>query len=163
MQSVRFALLAQSHPLPAVYQPLIPTSARPGHKAFTLTVRGTNFVAGAVVHWNGSPRKTTLVSGSRVHATISAADVAKAATANVTVVNPGGGSSNAVFFPIRVPASAVAFTIDGSVKKAGAVAIGDFTGDGNVDLAVGLTATKSISSRERATDCWRPRWCRPLL
>jgi len=144
MQSVRFAslflcfvataLLAQSHPLPTVYQPLIPTSARPGHKAFTLTVRGTNFVSGAVVHWNGSPRKTTFVSGSRVHATISAADVAKAATPNVTVVNPGGGSSNAVFFPIRVPASTVAFTIDGSVKKAGAVAIGDVTGDGNVDL-----------------------------
>jgi FG-GAP-like repeat len=34
----------------------------------------------------------------------------------------------------------VAFTIDGSVKKAGAVAIGDFTDDGNVDLAVGLNS-----------------------
>jgi hypothetical protein len=137
---VTTALLAQSHPLPMVYQPLIPTSAPPGHKTFTLTVRGTNFVSGAVVHWNGSPRKTTFVSASQIHATISAADVAKAATANVTVVNPGGGPSNTVLFPIRVPASTVAFTIDGNVKKAGALAIGDFTGHGNVDLAVGLNS-----------------------
>lgn len=88
MKSVRFAslflcfvstaLLAQSHPLPRVSQPLIPSSVRPGHKAFTLTLRGTNFVSGAVVHWNGSPRKTTFVSASEVRAIIGAADVAKA-------------------------------------------------------------------------------------
>ncbi len=139
---VTTALFAQSHPLPLVYQPLIPTSTQPGHKTFTLTVRGTNFVSGAVVHWNGSPRKTTFVSATQVHATIAAADVAKAATASVTVVNPGGGPSNTVLFPIRVPASTVAFTIDGNVKKAGAVAIGDFTGDGNADLAVGLNSNQ---------------------
>lgn len=148
MKSARFAslflcfvtnaLLAQSHPLPMVYQPLIPTRAQPGHNAFTLTVRGTNFVSGAAIHWNGSPRKTTFISASQVRATITAADVAKAATANVTVVNPGGGSSNAVLFPIRLPASTVTFRIDGNVKKAGAVATGDFTSRGNADLAVGL-------------------------
>ncbi|HKV78926.1 MAG TPA: VCBS repeat-containing protein [Candidatus Sulfotelmatobacter sp.] len=137
---VTSALLAQSQPLPMVYQPLIPTSVRPGHKTFILTVRGTNFVSGAVVHWNGSPRKTTFVSTSQVHATISAIDVAKAATANVTVVNPGGGTSNAVLFPIRVPVSTVAFTIDGNVKKAGAVAVGNFTSHGNADLAIGLNS-----------------------
>jgi hypothetical protein len=121
---------------------LIPSSVQPGHKAFTLTVRGTNFVAGAVVRWNGSPRKTTFVSASQVRATIGAADVAKAATANVTVVNPapGGGPSNAVLFPIRVPATTVAFAVDGSVTKAGAVAVGNFTSDGNADLVVGLNS-----------------------
>jgi FG-GAP-like repeat len=141
---VSTALLAQSHPLPMVYQPLTPTSVRPGHKAFTLTVRGTHFVSGAVVHWNGSPRKTTFVSPSEVRATISAADVAKAATTNVTVVNPslGGAPSNAVLFPIRVPAPTVAFAMDGSVTKAGAVAIGDFTNNGKVDLAVGLNSNQ---------------------
>ena len=150
MKSVRFAslflcfvttaLLAQSHPLPMVYQPLIPSSVRPGHKAFTLTLRGTNFVSGAVVHWNGSPRKTTFVSASEVRATIGAADVAKAATADVTVVNPSldGGRSNPILFPVRVPAFSVAFALDGSVTKAGAVAIGDFTSNGEADLAVGL-------------------------
>ena len=138
------ALFAQTHPLPMVYQPLTPTSVRPGHKAFTLTVRGTNFVSGAVVHWNGSPRKTRFVSPSEVRATIGAADVAKAATATVTVVNPamGGARSNAVLFPIRLPASTVAFAIDGSVTKAGAVAIGDFTGNGKADLAVGLNSNQ---------------------
>jgi hypothetical protein len=46
MKTVRFAslflcfvstaLLAQSHPLPMVYQPLTPTSVRPGHNAWVL-------------------------------------------------------------------------------------------------------------------------------
>src|SRR3974390_2656163 len=92
---VSTALLAQAHPLPMVYQPLVPSSVSPGHKAFTLTIHGTNFVSGAVVQWNGSPRKTTFVTESQVRARIGAADLAKAATANVTVVNPapGGGSS----------------------------------------------------------------------
>jgi len=138
------ALLAQSHPLPLVYQPLVPSSVRPGHKAFTLTVRGTHFVSGAAVHWNGAPRKTTFVSASEVRATIDASDVAKAATATVTVVNPamGGARSNAVLFTIRVPASTVAFALDGSVTKAGAVAIGNFTSDGKADLAVGLNGNQ---------------------
>jgi len=104
--------LLAATPLPIVYQPLVPTSVQPGHRAFTLIVRGSQFVAGAVAHWNGSPRKTTFISSSEVQATITAADVAKASTASVTVMNPGGYRSNGVFFQVRMPASKVAFTLD---------------------------------------------------
>jgi hypothetical protein len=74
---------------PFVNQPLVPASARPGSKGFTLIVNGTDFASTAVLNWNGSPRATSVLSHSSLQATISAADVAKAGTAWVTVVNPG--------------------------------------------------------------------------
>ncbi len=81
---------------------LSPSSAKPGGPAFTLTVNGTNFVNGSVVLWNGANRSTTYVSSTRVKAAITAADIAKAGTATVTVRNPapGGGVSNAVSFHV---------------------------------------------------------------
>ncbi|MGQ9829606.1 MAG: IPT/TIG domain-containing protein, partial [Roseiflexus sp.] len=64
---------------------------------------GANFVNGAVVRWNGNDRPTTVVSSTQLTATISAADVATAGTASVTVVNPapGGGASGTVTFTIQ--------------------------------------------------------------
>jgi 6-phosphogluconolactonase len=68
---------------------------------------GTDFVAGSVVRWNGSDRPTT--SNGTVNALtaeISAADIAAAGTAAVTVFNPapGGGSSNSLTFTITTGA-----------------------------------------------------------
>src|SRR5215469_2606114 len=80
------AVVAQN-PVPLISQPLVPDVKAPGGGAFTLTVNGTSFVPGAAVKWNGSARATAFVSGSRVTATILAADIAKAGTASVTVVN----------------------------------------------------------------------------
>ena len=120
MRSVRFACLftiffctialAQNNPIPLVNQPLVPESAKPGSAGFTLTVSGTGFSSGAVLNWNGTPRTTEIISSSQLKATISAADVAKAGTASVTVVNPapGGGTSTAIYFPIRQPLPSVA-------------------------------------------------------
>lgn len=135
-------ILLAGTPLPIIYQPLVPSSVQPGHKAFTLTVHGTQFAAGSTVKWNGSPRKTTFVSSSEVRAMITAVDVAKAATASVTVVNPGGGRSNIVLLQVRIPASKVSFSLDGNVKIAGGVAVADFNDDGKGDLAVGLNSGK---------------------
>ena len=53
---------AAANPVPSVAQPLVPPSATPGDAAFALTVNGNDFVAGAVVNWNGSPRTTTFVT-----------------------------------------------------------------------------------------------------
>jgi DNA-binding beta-propeller fold protein YncE len=65
------------------------------------------FVAGSVVHWNGSDRPTTS-NGSinGLTAQISASDIAAAGTAVVTVVNPapGGGSSNSLTFTVTTGA-----------------------------------------------------------
>jgi hypothetical protein len=73
-------VLARPNAVPLVNQPLVPASVRPGHKGFTLTVNGTGFASAAVLNWNGSPRPTAVLSGSRLQATISAEYVAKAGT-----------------------------------------------------------------------------------
>src|SRR5262249_61099670 len=44
---------------------LSPNSAAAGGAAFTLTVNGSNFVAGAVVQWNGAARTTTFGAAAR--------------------------------------------------------------------------------------------------
>ena len=69
-----------------------------GGPAFTLTVTGSNFANGATVRWSGGSRTTTFVSASQLTAAITAADIAVAGTAQVTVVNPNGGLSNALPF-----------------------------------------------------------------
>jgi uncharacterized protein (TIGR03437 family) len=84
---------------------LTPSSAQPGGSAFTMVIAGRNFGAGASVRWNGSPRGTTFVTVNQLTANITAADVATAGTANVTVVNPapGGGESAPLTFTIIGP------------------------------------------------------------
>ncbi|MGH9847575.1 MAG: IPT/TIG domain-containing protein, partial [Blastocatellia bacterium] len=92
------------NPLPAITS-LSPTAAAVGGAAFTLTVNGTNFLPESVVRLNSNTRATTFVSATRLMAAISAADIAAAGSAAITVVNPapGGGTSNAVNLPINNP------------------------------------------------------------
>jgi hypothetical protein len=84
-----------------------------GGAAFTLTVNGSRFMANSVVRWNGVNRPTTLVNATQLQASIGAADIAAAGTANVTVFTPapGGGASAPVPFTIRgLPALTVSTT-----------------------------------------------------
>jgi alpha-tubulin suppressor-like RCC1 family protein len=82
---------------------LSPASKIHGRPGFTLTVYGKKFSTGAKVRWNGSDRPTTFVNMYLLTATISAADIASAGTANVKVFNPTpfGGLSNAITFTIQ--------------------------------------------------------------
>jgi hypothetical protein len=133
--------LAQNNPVPLINQPLVPDAVSPGGSAFTLTVNGTGFVSSSVVHWNGSARATTFVGDSQVTAAISAADIANAGTASVTVVNraPGGGTSNVAFLSITNPTTFVTMSLASSPQTGFlpySVAVGDFNGDGNLDLAI---------------------------
>ena len=82
---------------------LSPSSATAGGSAFLLTVNGTGFLNSSVVNWNGSARTTSYVNATQVTASISAADIASAGTAQVTVFNPtpGGGTSTAASFTIN--------------------------------------------------------------
>lgn len=92
----------QTNPVPVVSS-LSPNSTTSGGTGVMLTVNGSSFVSGSTVNWNGGARVTAFVSSTQLTANISAADIATAGTASITVVNPspGGGTSNAVQFTIN--------------------------------------------------------------
>jgi alpha-D-ribose 1-methylphosphonate 5-triphosphate synthase subunit PhnH len=77
-----------------------PSTVNAGGPAFTMTVSGSNFANGAVVQWNGQGVGTTFMSATQLSATVAASLIAAPGTANVTVVNPGGGTSNTLVFTI---------------------------------------------------------------
>ncbi|MEY4744384.1 MAG: hypothetical protein RL272_329, partial [Candidatus Parcubacteria bacterium] len=93
------------NPVPAISN-ISPSSRTVGSGLFTLTVNGSNFVAGSVVRFNGSDRTTTYVNGTQVTASIPATDQTTAASNLITVFNPtpAGGLSNAVAFDVTNPA-----------------------------------------------------------
>ena len=128
------------NPVPMINQPLVPDTVVPRSAGFTLIVNGTGFAPGAVVKWNGSPRLTTFVSRSRLRASILASDIAKEGTAVVTVANPGAGTavSNGAFFQVTYPTAMIALGVpsDNGGDLFTSVAVGDFNGDGILDLAL---------------------------
>ncbi len=96
--------ITSANPVPALTA-LNPNSAVAGGASFTLTITGINFVNGSVVRWNGSNRSTTFIDSTHVSAQITAADIASAGTAQVSVFNPapGGGVSGTLNFTITQP------------------------------------------------------------
>lgn len=85
---------------PPVITSLNPNSATAGAAAFTLTVNGSGFASGATVQWNGSALPTMVESASQLTASVSAALIANAGTASITV-SSGGITSGAVQFTIN--------------------------------------------------------------
>jgi hypothetical protein len=83
-------------PVPTIAS-LSPTSATAGGAAFTMTVSGTNFVAGASVLWNGTALTSTYVSATQLTAAVPPSLIASAGAANVTVVTSSGVSAVSSF------------------------------------------------------------------
>jgi hypothetical protein len=101
------------NPVPTISS-LSPNSATAGGAAFTLTVNGTNYIAGSVVRWGGSDRTTSFVNANQVTAQITAADIASSGSVNVTVFNPapGGGLSGNSSFTINPVGGCVGYESD---------------------------------------------------
>jgi hypothetical protein len=69
---------------------LAPASVEVFSQELTLTIHGTGFAPGAVAHWNGGPRATTVISDTEVRIELTRVDLHAEAVRSVYVVNPGG-------------------------------------------------------------------------
>jgi Cellulase (glycosyl hydrolase family 5) len=100
---------------------LTPSLSLAGAPGFNLTVTGANFLPSSTVQWNGSARPTTFGSSTSLQAAITAADIATAGTAMVSVATPapGGGTSTALAFAINVPNPVVAVSPVSAIIAAG--------------------------------------------
>jgi VCBS repeat protein len=131
-----------ANPIPAVVGPPVPQAVVPGSGAFTLKVYGANFVSGAVVNWNRSPRSTTFVSARELQAQILASDVATATAGYITVTNPppGGGVSSASYAIVEVHKPTKTIAVGRPhvyLSNAGSrlAVLSDYNNDGILDFA----------------------------
>ena len=136
-------VLAQggTNPVPLINEPLVPSALPPNIAGKVITINGTGFVSSSVVKWNGTALPTTtFVNNSQLTAAIPNTDLAMPGTGSITVVNPapGGGVSNVAFLPITTAAGTVVVSQSGIFQSGGAPgqAVGDFNGDGKLDLAI---------------------------
>jgi hypothetical protein len=102
--SIALPLAVVNPPAPVVSS-VSPSVFRDRLAAQSVSVSGSNFVRGTVLHWNGAPRNTTVSNEGSLSAQITSADLAAAGTATITVVTPapGGGTSNALVVQIEDP------------------------------------------------------------
>ena len=109
------------NPVP-VLASLSPASALAGGPDFTLTISGSGFAAVSVARWNGEDRPTDFVSSSKLAVLVSAADIASAGSAKISVFSPapGGGTSGLSTFTINNPAPALASLSPNSATAGGA-------------------------------------------
>ena len=94
---------AQSRSAFPVSNSLSPSSVPHGSGNFRMRVRGTGFVPGSAVMWNGKARSASFISGNEMMVYVPRTAVASPGTASIEVKNPapGGGKSNALTFTIK--------------------------------------------------------------
>ena len=147
-----------NNPVPTVVGPPVPQAVVPGSGEFTLAVYGANFVSGAVVNWNRSPRSTTFISARELKAQILASDVATATAGYITVTNPppGGGVSSSSYGLVEVHKPTKTINagqphqyLSGDI--ASHIVAADFTNDGKLDLVAGASALDFIQGNGNGT------------
>ncbi|HEY1253998.1 MAG TPA: chitobiase/beta-hexosaminidase C-terminal domain-containing protein, partial [Terracidiphilus sp.] len=99
--SAAYVITLPQNPAPII-DSLAPAYASAGGAAFTLTVTGSNFINGSTVYWDTTALATTFGSASQLTAAVTAAEIAGAGQAAITVKTPapGGGASNGLEFEI---------------------------------------------------------------
>jgi len=107
--ALTFTIGQQSSGTPVITT-LSPNSTTQGGSGFTLTVFGSNFNVGAVVLWNGSALSTSFVNGFQLTAFVPASQINTQGTALVTVLNPGGATSNGLTFTVGQQTSGLTIT-----------------------------------------------------
>ncbi len=82
-----------------------PLTRTAGGPTFTLNLTGTNFVAGALLWWDGLPPVATFGSGTSLTASVPASYIALGGTVNISVTNPSpsNGPSNTRPFTVTNP------------------------------------------------------------
>jgi len=90
-----FATFAASAVTPVILS-IDPDTVIAGSPSFTMTVTGGNFAAGAVLKANGFSQGTTVISSSKLTATIQTAAIATPGNVSITVTNPGSAASSPV-------------------------------------------------------------------
>jgi hypothetical protein len=144
------------NPVPAISS-LSPASATASGISFTLTVNGSNFVSTSQIQWNGGNLTTTYVNASQLTASVTAADIATAGTAKVTVVNPapGGGTSTSAAFTTNNPTPTVG-SLFPSATTVGAAAFtlnvygSNFVSGATVQWGASNRTTSYVSSSQLA-------------
>jgi hypothetical protein len=140
-------------PVPTITS-LTPTTTVAGSAAFTLTVNGTGFLAGSVVHFNGTALTTTFGSATQLTAVVPASAVATVGSYNVTAENPSdtqGGASAPITFTVTTPAPTIASFTPTSGQANGTVTVTimgtNFTGATAVSLnGVAITGFTVVNS-----------------
>jgi trimeric autotransporter adhesin len=82
---------------------LSPATVTHGTGNFRMSVRGSGFVPGSIVTWNGKRISASYVSATQMTVYVTKATIASSGIATVTVKNPapGGGTSNSLTFTIK--------------------------------------------------------------
>lgn len=136
--------LSITEPAAPIVTALAPDSATAGEAAFQLTVTGTGFNSGSTVRWNGAARTTTFVSSTQLRASITAADIATAGSASVSVQLAGGGAtSNSVSFDVLPSASGGTFVDDFQRADTGTIGGGWIEKNASAFSLVGGRAQKA--------------------
>ena len=120
-------------------------------KAFTLTVEGQNFLAGSQVYVGASALPTTYVRDSVLTALVSKSVLRTRGNHAVTVVNPGGETSNAINLMVAQrgdvngngqitmgDALRTALTVSGLVRPPLPQELGDFNLNGTANIGDAL-------------------------
>jgi hypothetical protein len=102
---------------------LDPSSAVTGSASFLLSVTGSNFFSGSTVQWSVGSTPTILstsfISSTQLSAVVPASLLAAAGSAFITVINPGGVSSNTVVFTVGSAPGPVLNTLTPASATAG--------------------------------------------